>query len=441
MKTILKKSVLFLGVLALVAGPVGRYAPENALAAGSYQSAIDKAEKEKQELEKMKEEMAEKIAALNEDKSSTEEYLRQVDEELSLAYETMEELNREIEGCQTALEETEKELADAVEMQNNQYATMKARIKYMYENGDTSIWELLVDADSLEDLLNQVEYRSQIAAYDDELLKRYQATCKEVEQKEEQYANELVILKSAKDKQQVQIDGLNEMVLQKAKYVEELSASLGISQEQYFEYYEEIESKELEISELKEKERKRIEEEERKRKEEEERRRKEEEERKRREEEERKRQEEEKKKQQQQQQVVLSGTTDIRKMIWPFPTDHNIYSYYGSRTSPITHEKEFHSGIDIGGAYGADIVAALAGKVITAKWSTMNGYHIVIDSGNGVTTHYLHSSKLLVDVGDYVQQGQVIMKCGSTGWSTAPHLHFTVKINGNTVDPLDYVRP
>lgn len=434
MKNILRKSAFFLGMLVLIAGLQGQHAPHSAMAAGSYQSAIDKAEKEKQELEKMKQEMAEKIAALNEDKSSTEEYLRQVDEELSLAYETMEELNREISDCQKALEETAIELAKAVETQNNQYATMKARIKYMYENGDTSIWELLVSADNLEDLLNQVEYRSQIAAYDDSLLKRYQATCKAVEQKEEQYENELVVLNSAKEKQQVQIDGLNEMVLQKAKYVEELSASLGISEEQYFEYYEEIENKELEISELKEKERKRIEEEERKRKEEEERKRKEEEERKRKE-------EEEKKKQQQQQQVVLSGTTDIHKMIWPFPTDHNIYSYYGSRISPITHEKEFHSGLDIGGAYGADIVAALAGKVITAKWSTMNGYHIVIDSGNGVTTHYLHSSKLLVDVGDYVQQGQVIMKCGSTGWSTAPHLHFTVKINGNTVDPLDYVRP
>ena len=190
---------------------------------------------------------------------------------------------------------------------------------------------------------------------------------------------------------------------------------------------EEIESKELEIADLEERERKRVEEEERKRKEEEERLR--------REEEERKRREEELKK------LGLTDQTSVDNMIWPFPGDPNIYSYFGYRTSPITGKREYHSGIDIGGAYGANIVASLAGRVTTAGYSSMNGNHVVIDHGNGVTTHYLHASKLLVSVGDYVKQGQVIMKCGSTGWSTAPHLHFTIRINGALVDPCDYVKP
>lgn len=412
---------------AILASGLRSGAGADVFAESSYQSAIDKAKKEKEALEKKKQEMAEKIAAIEADKKSTEEYIKKVDEELSAAYLEMVALEDSIATCERNLEETTVELANAIETKNNQYATMKARIKYMYENGETSFWEILMGANSLEDLLNQVEYRAQIAAYDDSLLKRYEESCEQVKKKEEQYEYQLVTLNAEKDKQQLQIDSLNQLVINKAMYVEQLAESLGISEEQYFEYYEEIENKTLQIADLEEKERKRVEEEERKRREEEERRK--------REEEERKRREEELKK------LGLTDETNLDNIRWPFPTDHNVYSYFGYRTSPITGKKEYHSGIDIGGAYGADIVAALAGKVITATWSSMNGYHIVLDHGNGVTTHYLHASKLLVNVGDYVRQGQVIMKCGSTGWSTAPHLHFTIRVNGALVDPLDYVKP
>ena len=137
----------------------------------------------------------------------------------------------------------------------------------------------------------------------------------------------------------------------------------------------------------------------------------------------------------------LTDETSIDNMIWPFPGDPNIYSYFGSRINPISKEREIHNGIDIGGDYGSDIVASLAGKVIKASWGPSNGNYIALDHGNGVVTYYLHASKLLVKEGEYVKQGQVIMKCGSTGWSTAPHLHFTIRINGALVDPCDYVRP
>lgn len=427
MKQSLKKGLCYIGVVAVLVSVIPKGHGSEALAAQSYQSAIDKAKKEKEELEKLKKETADRIAALEADKKSTEEYIKKVDEELNLAYSEMEELKQDIAECEANLEATILELEEAVRTKENQYATMKARIKYMYEHGETSFWEILTGAEDLEDLLNQVEYRSQIAKYDDKLLKRYEASCEEVKKKEESYELAWVDLNARKDAQQVQIDNLAILVANKAAYMDELTASLGITEEQYFEFYEEIESKELQIADLEEKERKRIEEEERKRREEEERLK--------REEEERKRREEELKK------LGLTDETSVDNMIWPFPGDPNIYSYFGYRISPITGKKEYHSGIDIGGAYGADIVASLAGVVTKATWSSMNGNHVVIDHGNGVTTHYLHASKLLVKAGDKVKQGQVIMKCGSTGWSTGPHLHFTIRINGAAVDPCKYVSP
>jgi len=427
MKKRIRKVLCYVGLFAILTALCPERHGQEAFAGQSYQSAIDKAKKEKEELEQKRKEAKERIEALEADKKSTEEYIVKVDEELALAYGAMEELEQSIEECEQALADAKEELEQAVQTKENQYATMKARIKYMYENGETSFWELFTGADSLEDLLNQVEYRSQIADYDDNLLKRYEATCEEVKQKEESYELALVDLNAQKELQQMQIENLTVLVANKAAYMEELTAKLGVTEEQYFEFYEEIESKELQIADLEEKERKRIEEEERKRREEEERLR--------REEEERKRREEELKK------LGLTDETSIDNMIWPFPGDPNIYSYFGNRISPITGKKEYHSGIDIGGAYGADIVASLAGQVIKATWTSMNGNHVVIDHGNGVQTYYLHASKLLVKVGDYVKQGQVIMKCGSTGWSTGPHLHFTIRVNGTPVDPCKYVSP
>ncbi len=427
MKRILRKGICYIGLMTVLVTVLPTGHGTEALAGQSYQSAIDKAKKEKEELEQMRKEAADKIAALEADKKSTEEYIKRVDEELAGAYAAMEELLQSIAACEEALATARTELDAAVAAKESQYAIMKARIKYMYENGDTDFLEILTGSDSLEDLLNQVEYRSQIAAYDDNLLKRYEASCEEVKKKEESYELALVELNAEKNVQEMQIENLSILVANKAVYMDELTASLGVTEEQYFEFYEEIESKELEIADLEEKERLRREEEERKRREEEERLR--------REEEERKRREEELKK------LGLTDETSVDNMIWPFPGDPNIYSYFGYRISPITGKREYHSGIDIGGAYGADIVASLAGVVTKATWTSMNGNHVVIDHGNGVTTHYLHASKLLVKTGDYVKQGQVIMKCGSTGWSTAPHLHFTIKINGTSVDPCKYVKP
>ena len=360
-----------------------------------------------------------------------EAYIQELDNEQAYAYEELMELEAEIAECEELLKTTEQELEEAKQRAENQYQTMKARIKYLYENDDSSVLDLFTESDSLSDVLNQVEYRSKISEYDASLFERYEETVQLVEQKEAEYRILLADLNGAKALQEAEIENLNTLMATKAEEMDRLTAQLGISEELYFEYFEEITAQKVTIEELEEKEAKRIEEE----------RRKAEEERKRREEEERRRKEEEERRQQQaSQNINRTDETDIDNMIWPFPGDGNVYSYFGGRISPISGKWESHSGWDIGGAYGANIVAILAGTVIKSTYSSANGNHVVIDHGNGVTTHYLHASKLLVSVGDYVQQGEVIMKCGSTGWSTGPHLHFTIKINGVAVDPGLYIK-
>lgn len=87
---------------------------------------------------------------------------------------------------------------------------------------------------------------------------------------------------------------------------------------------------------------------------------------------------------------------------------------------------------------GADFVAMADGIVIKAVYNSSYGNMVMIDHGNGIVTLYAHGSQILVKTNQVVKQGQAVLKVGSTGDSTGPHAHFEVRINGNTVNPMQY---
>lgn len=142
-----------------------------------------------------------------------------------------------------------------------------------------------------------------------------------------------------------------------------------------------------------------------------------------------------------QTKVVAKGTKERPKtmakgnFIWP--VRGTITSRYGWRT--LFGVSNFHGGLDISVRTGTSVKAADGGKVVTACWHNSYGYYVVIDHENGKQTYYAHNSKLLVSVGQRVYQGQVIAKSGSTGNSTGPHCHFEVRVNGQRVNPRNYL--
>lgn len=140
------------------------------------------------------------------------------------------------------------------------------------------------------------------------------------------------------------------------------------------------------------------------------------------------------------EEIARQNSYDINNMIWPLPSDHTIYTYYGYRTPPTAGASTFHKGLDIGGPYGASIVTVLSGTVTKTSYNSTSGYYVEVSHGNGVVTRYLHCSKILVSVGQTVMQGDTIALVGSTGVSTGPHLHFSVVINGENVDPYPYLK-
>lgn len=120
-----------------------------------------------------------------------------------------------------------------------------------------------------------------------------------------------------------------------------------------------------------------------------------------------------------------------------------ITSPFGWRIHPIFKSRTFHSGIDIGGRSGGAVRASNSGKVIYAGWYGGYGRVVIVDHGryNGslTTTLYAHLSGSAVGVGEYVAKGQVVGYEGSTGYSTGPHLHFEVRVNGQPCNPLNYI--
>ena len=125
---------------------------------------------------------------------------------------------------------------------------------------------------------------------------------------------------------------------------------------------------------------------------------------------------------------VGSASNRIGGFIWP-TVSKRITQYYHWR----------HHGLDVGSKSGLPIYASMAGVVTRAGWSTGYGYNVVIDHGGGKKTLYAHMSKIYAKKGQEVNQGLPIGAIGSTGWSTGPHLHFEITINGQKVNPLSYL--
>ena len=124
---------------------------------------------------------------------------------------------------------------------------------------------------------------------------------------------------------------------------------------------------------------------------------------------------------------------------WLMPAGGGVTSGFGMRFHPVLHRTKLHTGTDFGAGYGAPIYAAKSGTVIFAGWQTAYGNMVIIEHGGNFSTLYGHASSLNASSGQSVRRGQHIAAVGSTGFSTGPHLHFEIRVNGEPVNPMRYL--
>lgn len=119
--------------------------------------------------------------------------------------------------------------------------------------------------------------------------------------------------------------------------------------------------------------------------------------------------------------------------------ESRVTSEFGYRRDPFTGEVKGHTGMDLAVPTGTPVRAALPGTVTVSQYSSSYGYYVMIDHGDGLSTLYAHNSRLVAQVGDTVEAGDIVSVSGSTGRSTGPHLHFEVRVNGQRTDPRAYL--
>lgn len=355
-------------------------------------TTIDEAKKKASELE-------EKKKAAEKDKSS-------LSAQLNAIISDMEKAKEKLKKKQDEIQKAEDELVQAKVDANNQYESMKKRIKFMYENGNSQFLEILAESESIGDFLNKAEYVSQISTYDREMLHEFQGVVKDVEKKEAALQKEYTELKGLQDDLLAKQNEVQSLLKEKNVQISSLQSQIGENAATLQKLLEQAEAeRQKQIEQQKAAEAAR----------------------------------------QAAQNTGGGGSSYIP------PTSENIVSGSGQFTNPCPgsvisstfgyrdFDGSFHKGLDLAAPEGTPTYAAADGTVVIAGWSDSAGNWVVINHGNGLVTKYMHHSAISVSAGQTVSKGQQIGYVGNTGNSFGAHLHFQVEVNGTAVDPLGYL--
>lgn len=409
----MKKKIAMLGLAAMLA------AVNTAVGYADPESKIKEYKEDIQENQEKIDSTNKQLQETSEQKSTAKAEVEKLDTELNKVNTEYEETCKKLDDTTKQLEKAEDDLEAAKVKRQGQYKTLKKRIRVMYEEGDVGYLDVLLNSKSFGDYLNRMEFVGRIMDYDNNLLAAYQATETLINDKVNEIAEckaELETLAQQKAAKKSELDG---KVAQKMALISKLSSDEATYNQQISDLKEDNEYIEQLIKQA---------------------------------------EKEAAAAKAAAQAAAASAAASKAASQASYSTSNRIYSYsggrflwpvpayvgqindvYGYRSSPISGSGEFHSGLDMKAPYGTDIVAADNGTVIYSGVRNGYGNCVIIDHGGGFSTLYGHNSSLCVTVGQSVVRGQVIAKAGSTGYSTGPHCHFEVRINGQYTDPNPYL--
>ena len=327
----------------------------------------------------------------NENKAEQKNLLNELDNIGSTINTTERQISKvenEIKELEESIVITEENIKFSQEQYDEKYELRKNRVVAYYKNGSISLQDIVDKAQSSTERLVMQRIVNEITEYDMALMEELEEEKQQLEAQKIKLEEDSIRCANLKDELEVKLAELNDTKEIRTQYLSKLEKDLNALNQAEDELNAEAKRLQKELEE----------------------------------------------------QAKKSANTPYvgGKMVWPLPGHYVITSSFGNRLHPVLKVYKLHTGVDIAGAgcNGDPVVAAAAGTVIKATYSKAYGNYIIIDHGGGITTLYAHSSKLLVKAGDKVSAGQEIMKVGTTGYSTGPHLHFEVRENGTYVDPI-----
>lgn len=385
----------------------------------------------------------------------------QIDQQIKLTQDSIENKTEQIQAYNLLLAQKQNELDDALESRDALNERFKTRIRAMEENGKLTYWSILFQAGSFSDLLDRVDMINEIARADSKMIQQIQEVAQQIETARQELAVEKVELEQAREALSTEEETLSAQRAESDEVFAELMADHKALEDAELKYESQKEAILAQIAKEQVKYQDAVAAEEKARKE---------------------------------AEAAAraraaaaaaaaanrqnnasgrsntsssssnssssnssssssnsssssssgrssgSASFSVSGYGFSWPTDtHYITCEFGPRYHPITGKYGNHSGMDIGATYGSPIYACASGTVTTAEFGTVYGYHVVINHGNGFSTLYGHMCRYTVSSGQYVTRGEIIGYVGSTGWSTAPHLHLTMYKNSSLVNPKAYL--
>lgn len=366
------------------------------------EAEVAKIKEQNKELKNKKSELEKAKKKLEAAKADLAAYVKELDTTMVELQDHILELQEQTKEKKAEVEETTKELEEAQATEEAQYAAMIARMRMMYEQGDSYFVDMLIKAKSLRDLLNRSDYIDQVVTYDRNMWEEYKATKEYVALCKEQLEAEMEVLTATEKSLEEEKEALQELIDEKREQIASYNAEIRDQETAIGEIEGDMNAATEEIKILEKaiaEERKRLLEE-------------------------------------NGSAIKYDGGT----FKFPLASYTRISDEYGWRIHPTLKTKQFHNGVDFAAPYGTAIYAAYDGKVVAAAYSSTMGNYVMIDHGDGLFTIYMHASSLSVSSGNLVAKGDKIAAVGSTGRSTGNHLHFSVRVNGDYTSPWNYLK-
>lgn len=354
--------------------------------------SVSELKQEMQERQKKVKETEAQIKAKEKEKDAQVEKRIELDLQISALEEDIDDTNSVISEKDAEIAEKNSQIEQLQQEIDNNKDTLKQRMRITYEYGNVSYLEILLQADGFGDLLTKIALLKEIVTHDQDVINQYIADKTAVEDAKKTIETEREELVSAKKILENKQSELEKLQSEKQAIINSLNADIKALEKEEKAAEAEYNSIMAQI----------------------------------------------KKAQSSNTSKGVTVTKGTGQFVWPSAASTRVTSSYGAREKPNAAATSMHRGIDIGAPSGSNVLAADAGTVIVAGTGKSYGNYVVIDHGNGYTTLYAHNSRLCVSVGDSVTRGQVIAKCGSTGNSTGPHIHFEVSKNGSLVNPMNF---
>lgn len=387
----------------------------SAAGSASIKKELEALKNEAQEIINDGLELQKQLDATAAEQQTTIEKKSAIDQQIHITEAEIENANAQIQQYSLLIADKQSELEDALQEQEELNQRYKDRLRAMEETGRVSYWSILFKASSFADLLSRIDSIREIAEADQRMLAQMQEMADQIAQDRQELEADLADQEAAKT-----LLAEKEATLQtQREEADVLLQELKVQTDNLTAEYEANEAAEAEARQavmdmqaqyeaaLSAEEAARL---------------------------------------ATQNKNNVAGSSSTVTNVTPSTSgfvnplsSYTVTCAYGWRIHPIWGDRRFHSGVDLAANQGTPIYAIAAGTVTTATYGEANGYYVSISHGNGYGSLYAHMTNYVVSAGDYVTQGQVIGYVGSTGWSTGPHLHFEIYVNGSTVNPMDYV--